>query len=156
MSDPLALISAGARRLGSMLSGSAGAAPAASDQDFSSLLERARAGEAASGASISIAKGLELNLSEEQLARLSVAADKAESQGAHRAVVLIDGMALKIDLATRTITEQVQSGQAGLLTEVDAVITVPTSGEKAAPILSPPGVSPAAVATLLTPHEVTH
>ena len=80
MSDPLSLISAGARRVGSMLSGSAGASPRNDAADFSELLERARAGDVTTGAPVRTAQGLELSLSDEQLARISAAADKAESQ----------------------------------------------------------------------------
>lgn len=144
MSDPLSLISAGARRVGSMLSGSAGASPRNDAADFSELLERARAGEVTTGAPVRTAQGLDLSLSDEQLARISAAADKAESQGAHRAVVLIDGMALKIDIATRTITDRVQASSAGLLTDIDAVVSVPDPKEKHLPLLTPPQVNPAA------------
>lgn len=71
---------------------------------FADLLAKATDGQISSGLPVSIAQGAGVDLSAEQLARVGSAADRAQAAGADRAIVLIDGSALKLDVATRTIT----------------------------------------------------
>lgn len=101
-------------------------------QTFDQLLSRARGGEIESGAPIRVESSSGLKFTPEQSVRLARAADHAEAQGAGRAVVLMDGMALTMDVATRTVTGRVDLTKDGALMGIDAVINVPapdTSGE---------------------------
>lgn len=107
--------------------GSAAAPAGAADGlDFSSLLQKAKAGEIASGREVTIASKAGLSLTPDQLQRLSVAADRAEAQGATRALVLLDGMALKLDVTTRQITGAADLSAGGVLTDIDAVVGLPS------------------------------
>ncbi len=70
---------------------------------------------------VEIGRGVEVELTEDQLARIAEAADRAEAEGASNAVVLIDGMALELDVTLRTIRGVVDQ-EAGLKTGIDAVV----------------------------------
>ena len=143
--------------LGSMIRpGGASAVPTAGasspigpDGDFANALARAESGDLTSNAPIKIAKGLDLKLSEGQLARLSGVADRAEAQGAGRAIVLIDGQALTLDVASRTITGRADINSTQIHAGTDAVITVaPENSQPSAALLGPPS---AGAATLANP-----
>src|SRR4051812_18153381 len=88
--------------------GPAPAQPLRGDQiagaDFGTLLQKAREGGLASGREVTIARGAGVSLTPEQLSQLSVAADRAEAQGATRALVMIDGKAIRLDVAMREVT----------------------------------------------------
>ena len=91
--------------------------------DFSTLLKQARAGEISSGLPVkNTVRGLEL--SADQLQRLALAADRAEAQGATRALVLIDGMAVKLDVSVREITGVADLRSGSVLTGIDAVVSM--------------------------------
>ena len=107
---------------------------------FDDLLEQARAGDAGPGAPGRIAKGLDLKLSPEQLQRAAAAADVAEANGASRAMVLLDGVAYRLDVATRTIIGEVRGQSAASMSDVDAVVSAPASAEELAnrPVKVPP------------------
>jgi hypothetical protein len=92
---------------------------------FASLLEQARAGEIASGREITIASSADLKLTPDQLQRLALAADRAEAQGATRAIVLMDGQAFRVDITMREITGAVDINSPAVLTGIDALVTVP-------------------------------
>lgn len=94
--------------------------------DFDSLLTKARGGQLASGREVTVAKGAGVRLSPDQLARISIAADKAEAQGATRALVTIDGHSFKLDITARQITGAVDLTQGGVLTGIDAVLRIPS------------------------------
>jgi len=106
--------------------------------DFSALLEQAKAGTLSSGRTVKIARGAGVSLSEDQIARVSAAADRAESQGATNALIMIDGLALKVDLTMREITGQADLTGGGVLTGFDAVVSAPKAGRNpaAAPLPS--------------------
>ena len=80
------------------------APPGPDGPGFADLLAKARDGNLASGLPVTIAKGAGVELNAEQLSRVGAAADRAQAAGADRAVVLIDGAAVKLDVATRNIT----------------------------------------------------
>lgn len=117
------------------------------DVDFASLLEKARTGEIHSGRQVTIGSRANVELTQDQLLRLSAAADLAEAQGATRALVLLDGQALRIDVSMREVTEAVNLAKPGVLTNIDAVVTVPGQegggdegrGSAGAAIVPPPG-----------------
>jgi hypothetical protein len=97
--------------------------------DFAKMLDQARAGQLRSGREVSIAKGAGVQLSDDQLKRISAAADIAEAQGATRALIMIDGIAMKLDVSMRQITGSVDLKSQGVLTGIDAVIHVPDIAE---------------------------
>lgn len=115
----LNLLSSGVRAVAGRAPAEA-AAPGASD--FSSMFSKARAGELSTGLPVTIARNTGLELSDDQLARLAPAADRAESAGARRALVLMDGRALEIDVATRQVTREHTLGDARVVTGIDSVI----------------------------------
>lgn len=122
-----------------------GGAPA--DGTFEAMLERAREGALATGIPVRVPEHLGLSLSEEQRARLSVAADRADARGAGRVLVSIDGMLLTMDVGTRTITGRVDPRGAVVLDDVDALVTAGDARDSGEPAplarLGPPGVNPA-------------
>jgi hypothetical protein len=93
--------------------------------DFSKMLHMARTGQLASGREVKVARGAGVNFSEDQIKRLSAAADLAESQGATRALVKMDGMAIRLDVAMREVTGVVDLSKVGVITGIDAVVEVP-------------------------------
>jgi len=121
--------------------------PGSIDQEgeFAAALAKAQSGDMATNAPVSIAKGLELKLSASQLSRLSGAADRAEAQGIGRAIVLMDGQALTLDVASRTITGLADLS-ATSVHGAEAVITVAPETDQHAALLGPPSAGAAALA----------
>lgn len=109
--------------------------------DFARMLEQARGGSLASGRQVTLGKGAGVELTDDQIKRISVAADIAEAQGATRALVMIDGMAIKLDVSMREVTGAVDMKKAGVLTGIDAVIDVPStdSADGAGKAVAPTG-----------------
>ena len=85
-----------------------------------------------SGLPVSIAAGAGLELSSEQLARVAQAADKAQAQGASRALVMIDGQALQLDVGVRQITGKVDLNSTDVMSGIDTVVWAggPSAGAK--------------------------
>jgi hypothetical protein len=75
-----------------------------------------------SGLPVSIAAGTGLELSSEQLSRIALAADKAQAQGASRALVMIDGQALQLDVGVRQVTGKVDLNSTDVLSGIDTVV----------------------------------
>ncbi|MFM9996041.1 MAG: hypothetical protein ACKVU4_09585 [Phycisphaerales bacterium] len=133
---PLALLKLLLPGVGGVSSGAASSrATTASGPDFAALLSSAQRGEVSTGLPVRLGRGCDVMLTGDQLSRLAVAADKAEAQGATRAVVLIDGQALRMDVGVREITGRADllAGGGAVLTGIDAVISIPPapSGEPA-------------------------
>ncbi len=97
-------------------------APSPGASDFSSMLGKARAGELSTGLPVTIARNAAIELSDDQLSRLAQAADRAESAGARRALVLMDGRAIEIDIATRQVSREHPLGDSPVITGIDAMI----------------------------------
>jgi hypothetical protein len=114
---------------GTVGAGRAPSAPANGGADFAGLLQKAREGKISSERPVTISGSAEVTLTPDQLARVSIAADQAEAEGAVRALVLIDGKALKLDVSTREVTGETSLAGAGVLTNIDTVINVPGSGQ---------------------------
>jgi hypothetical protein len=113
------LLSSGVRAI----SGATPAAGAATGSaDFAAMLGRAKAGELTTGLPVTIARGAEVELSDEQLGQLAVAADRAESAGSRRALALLDGRAIEIDVATRQVIREHSLENARVVTGIDGVI----------------------------------
>ena len=90
--------------------------------DFGALLEQARNGQVESGAPVRVPQHLGLQLDQSQNERLMKAMDQADVQGAGRALVLMDGMALTMDVGTRTVTGVVDAKSPGVLDGIDTVV----------------------------------
>jgi hypothetical protein len=104
---------------------------------FAELLSKAQSGQVESGLSITVAPGSGLNLTAEQLARLSQAADRAQAQGLREALVLIDGMAVKLDVFSRTVTAKADLNAGGVMSGVDGVVVAPGGAGGAGPTATP-------------------
>lgn len=92
---------------------------------FADLLAAARKGELGGGNPVSVLPGANVELSPDQIQRLSVAADMAQSAGATRALVRIDGQTLLMDVGARSITAKVNAVPGQVVTGIDSVIDVP-------------------------------
>jgi hypothetical protein len=93
--------------------------------DFASLLQQARSGQIKSGREVKVSDDLGITLSDAQRTRLAAAADLAEAHGAQQAVIMLDGVGLKLDVATRTVTGRVDASSPGVASGVDAVVVAP-------------------------------
>lgn len=100
-------------------------APSATDESFAGLLNKAQSGTISSGLMVTPAKHSGLELSPEQLGRLSAAADQAEADGAHRALVIMDDKAYVVDIASREVERAVPLSEAGVIGGIDTVVTAP-------------------------------
>jgi len=117
---------------------------------FAELLAKAGQGEITSGLPVTIARNAGVELSAEQLARVGVAADRAQAAGADRAIVLIDGAALKLDVATRTISGPADLAPGAVHGDIDALVVAAGPATAAAgPV--PPGAGGATLLKALAP-----
>ncbi|MFN0011079.1 MAG: hypothetical protein ACKVS8_05470 [Phycisphaerales bacterium] len=91
--------------------------------DFAAMLRKAAAGEGQSGREVMVEPGVDVELDGSQMARLSAAADVAASQGFDRALVLIDGKALVLDVEERTVVASVDPAHAGAAGDIEGVVT---------------------------------
>ena len=134
-----------ARVAGRLVSGSG------AQQPFADIFGRARGEVQPSGLAVSVGRGVDAELSQEQLDRMSLAADRAEAQGAGTAVVMMDGVAYELDVTGRTITGVV-SGEGGIRAEIDTFLFAP---EPAAPSVGVPsaGVRNAELAQILADRD---
>ncbi len=117
------------------VSGSTGVAPnrageTSSWNDFASLLKSAQDGTLRSSLPVTIASDAGVSLSDEQLARLSLATDKAEAAGVKKALVVVGGQQLTLDVQTRTITGHAHATD-GVLPGVDGVIDLDAVAQQA-------------------------
>lgn len=133
--------------------GAAPTAPARTDEAaFAELLNRARDGTLQSSRPIEVDIGAGVKLSDEQLARLSLAADRAEAAGLRTALVLIDDQRLIMDVHQRTIIGAAKPEQ-GVLEGIDGVIDLASllaPAQAAPPSPGPPNaIDSPAVARLL-------
>ncbi len=134
--DPLTLLSAlgsGLRLLtGGGQSRVQDAEPQMDAASFADLLAQAQQGELETGLPISIARGLDLDLSDAQLEELSKLADQAEAAGLTNVLVLVENSVgevggLLLDVQGRTITGVAEPTQK-VISGVDGVLRL---GEKA-------------------------
>lgn len=105
-------------------------------QSFADLLSGKASGSLLSGRGVSVRSESGVQLDSEQLARLGNAMDRAEAAGAQHALVMIDGMALKVDVGVRQVVEQVDLQKASLMTGIDTVVHAGdhSSGAQSAPM----------------------
>jgi hypothetical protein len=108
------------------------------EQSFDELLALVSHGELRSGRGVSVASDGVEPLTPPQLERLAAAADLAESEGAGRALMLIDGRALILEVASRTLSGELDMNAAAPLVRLDAAVYVAGDGEAPAPRPSGP------------------
>jgi hypothetical protein len=128
------------RALGSSTSAPGAGAPVApGGPDFAELLGRAREGALETGLPVTVAHGSGVELSSEQLEQLSKVVDRAHSAGATRIVVLMDGVALDVDVLSRRVlgTAELQAGR--VLTGVDGIVRLGSDEAASGGPLPPPG-----------------
>lgn len=126
------------RSLGGALTPGLGLKPGAGAQgaggvDFASLLRRAESGDLESGRSLRIDDAAQVELTGNQLARLSQATDAAQAAGARKLFAMVDGVGVVIDVPSRTIKsvvpmEGAQDGRAlpaNVLVGIDAFVMAP-------------------------------
>lgn len=123
--DLLSLVGVGTRLLGL-----GGGAKAPAEGGFEQALEAARSGELGSGRVVVSGAELGVDLSADQLERLSYAADVAEAQGATTAAVLMDGMVIRLDVESRTALAS-SPAEGALMTGVDVVLSAGSSAADA-------------------------
>jgi hypothetical protein len=116
-------------------------------QPFDELLAKASKGLIESGRPVSAQFAAAEPFTGEQLARLAAAADLAEAAGAAKALLLMDGRGLVLDVPTRTLAAELSADAASRVTGLDAAVFV--AGDSAAstmvPLHPPGGVAPRAV-----------
>ncbi|MGH7243680.1 MAG: hypothetical protein ACREJD_09715 [Phycisphaerales bacterium] len=91
-------------------------------QSFAELLAGTASGKLASGRGVNVLADSGVNLSSDQLARVGNAMDQAEAAGAQHALVMIDGMALKVDVGVRQVVAQVDPNKNAVMSGIDTVI----------------------------------
>lgn len=152
-SELLRILGAGARIGG--VEGRIGAQPGPAGiehADFSALLKKAQSGGMASRLPVTIEKGANVSLSEDELAGLAAVADRAEAAGVRSAVVMFPDKAILLDVHTRSVKGAADI-TSDVLAGVDGVIRIPAAGDPKArgapPTLPAGGIGNASVARLL-------
>jgi hypothetical protein len=102
---------------------------------FDELLRQARGGGLESGRDVAVAYRPAEALTRGQLDRLATAADLAEASGAERALVLLDGRSLLLDVPARALRGELAQGAA----EVDIALV---AGGAERPLPYPSAVAP--------------
>ncbi len=101
--------------------------PPLEGQSFNELLALAQQGSVRSGRAVHWGGAVDpaRPIDEQQLTRLSAAADVAEAAGARRALMLIDGRGVVLDVANRTLVAELADDGAARAVKVDAAVNVP-------------------------------
>ena len=128
---------------------------ASKGDDFARLIEMASRGQIATGRPIEHASVSELD--QDRLDRLGTACDALESAGMRRGAVMMEGRAFLIDVADRSILNELGTEDAGAVQELEGVIRVlgpdegneDTSSDSIVPIFrANPAVPPGVLAQL--------
>jgi hypothetical protein len=93
-------------------------------QSFEQLLSMASRGQVDSGRQIETVVELEPPLDPAQLERLAAAADQAEAAGSRRALMMIDGRAVVLDVRSRSIVGELNANASQPITGIDAALFV--------------------------------
>jgi hypothetical protein len=146
VADPLSLLSALGSGLRLLTGGQAARSEPIDSASFADLLKRAEGGEIESGLPISVARGVDAGLTEEQLVELARLADQAEAAGLKSVMVLVQESAgdgegaddggdtaggvrgLLLDVQGRTITGVAEPTQK-VIRGVDGVLRLGASDE---------------------------
>ena len=126
-----------------------GSAPSAplEQQPFDELLARAARGLIDSGRPVTADSAIAEPFTNDQLARLATAADQAEASGARRALLLMDGRGLVLDVPSRAVTMELGTGASSTVSGIDAAVHVApdTSDAPPRPLQPPTGIAPPAL-----------
>lgn len=110
------------------------------NQSFNELLSLASKGSIASGRQVNCNCDVNEQLDNEQIDRLSAAADRAEATGAQKVLMLMDGRGFVMDISKRTVEAELSvEHQTSIFKNIDTAIYVPAEGEQPQSILGPPG-----------------
>ncbi|MHC4219388.1 MAG: hypothetical protein ACYSU7_13160 [Planctomycetota bacterium] len=126
---------------------SAGPATPLEQQPFDELLAQAQQGRIESGRTVMTQYAAAEPFTGEELTRLSAAADLAEASGAKRALLLMNGRGLVLDVATRSLSGELAADTSSRMVGLDTAVYVAGEGEESAavPLRPPGGVAPPAV-----------
>lgn len=122
---------------------------------FAELLGLAKSGDVSSGREVSIDPGLDVDLTPDQRKALAEAADRAEAAGLNRALVMIGGRALVLDVASRSVTAAADLSSPTVLSQIDGVVSAATKDGQGAALLMPPAsaIGNRSLAQVLAPSE---
>jgi len=102
---------------------------------FEEMLALAREGRLTSGIPVTVSPSVDVELSDDQLARLSSAADRAESAGLSRVVVALDDQMLVLDIDSRSIVDRFDPAGVEPLGGIDGILSAgAAAGQTPAPI----------------------
>ena len=135
-------------------------------RSFDDLLSLVSAGGVQSDRPVAVAGDVSLtaDLDRGQLDRLAAAADLAEASGVRRAVMLLDGRGLILDVADRRVSDELTPRRDRPVTDIDAAVYVAggdddvqaaTPPAPLAPGLVPPVLAPAGSTTQSTGQDVS-
>jgi hypothetical protein len=120
--------------------------------DFSAMLKKAQTGAIASQLPVTIESGANVALTDEELAGLSLVADRAEAAGVRTALVMFPDKSVVLDVHTRQV-KSAADVNSDVLTGVDGVVRIPAAGPAGAtgvvPTLPAGAIGNASVARLL-------
>ena len=107
---------------------------------FDELLTLVSDGRVHSDRGLTLAFETDDELTDEQMSRLAIAADVAEESGARRALMLIDGRGIVLDVSDRRLVTELADDDASHLAQLDAAVYVTEgSGEIGSGELKLPG-----------------
>jgi hypothetical protein len=108
-------------------------------RSFGEMLTLVADGAVRSGREIALAPQAELAepLTDDQLKRLSGAADQAEAAGARSAVMLIDGRGLIVDVAERNVERELNEDSAADVITIDAAVYVSANSQRGGVLIDP-------------------
>jgi len=91
--------------------------------DFKNILEEVRGVQFSKHANVRLTDR-NINLSNEQLKRLSNGIDSAKAKGINDSLVLIDNVALVVNVDTRTVVTALSKEQRNIFTNIDGAVIV--------------------------------
>lgn len=80
------------------------------------------------GGRVTLGQGVSVSLGDAQAARLAEATDRAARAGARDALVLLDGLMLRVDVSRREVTQSVSLAHGDVLTGIDAIVEASDPG----------------------------
>lgn len=108
-----------------------------SSAGFAELLGLARRGEVSSGRDVTIDPGVNVDLTPDQRSALAAAADRAEAAGLNRALVIVGGRGLVLDVASRSVTATTDITSPTVLSQIDGVVSAGAAGDRPASAPAP-------------------
>lgn len=80
------------------------------------------------GGAVTFGEGVGVSISDAQAARLAEATDRAARAGARDALVVLDGLMLRVDVSKREVTQSVSLAHGDVLTGIDAIVEASEDG----------------------------